>query len=70
MGANADQDRGLGCGQGNVQPDSVRTWTAIRIHGPAAVIHSSKLGQIQEFVSMRQLDPKYYLYIKYNCLKK
>lgn len=35
---------GLGCGQGNVQPDSVSTWTAIRIHGPVSVIQNPKTG--------------------------
>lgn len=34
----------LGCGQGIVQPDSVSTWAAIRIHGPASVIQSPETG--------------------------
>lgn len=53
---------GLGCGQGNVQPDSVSIWTAIIIHGPAFVIQSLETGPDSRVCITERTwpPPKYY----------
>ncbi len=49
---NAYQDQGPHCGEGSGQPDSVSTWTAIRMHGLMIVtLIFLKLGQSHEFTS-------------------